>query len=70
MTNEELLVSGLRAVRKGDCESVLIAPDHTGEANYHNCIHRRLHKTGRHFCGCGYEWQTSGEVITQAVFDA
>lgn len=59
---DELLALGLRAVRKGDCTTVLIAPDHTGEDNYHHCHDAAGH--GRlHLCGCGYTWKAGGVVV-------
>lgn len=59
---EELLASGARAAGHG-CSSVLIAPDHTGELNYHNCDHgkgSKPHTVRSHTCGCGYTWTNHG----------
>lgn len=64
----ELAKQGARATLKNHCPAVLVAPDHTGELNYHNC----LDSSGpfapqAHTCGCGYEWLGSGEAATVRV---
>ena len=59
----ELYAAGVRAARrKGGCQSVLVAPDHTGENNYHTCGERRQPHPDRHFCGCGHRWDSLGNV--------
>lgn len=68
MNREQLINSGTHAAYKLNCTSVLIAPDHTGELNYHNCDHSsKPHFSATHFCGCGYEWINHGynaEILT------
>lgn len=63
-THAELMQQGKRAVRKGECVSVIVAPDHTGEDNYHNCTGSVHHETdgSEHYCGCRYSWKDSGEI--------
>lgn len=60
-TKEELLAAGKRAAYKSQCKSVIVAPDHTGEDNYHNCDgspnHAGLHESNQ------YEWDDSGNVF-------
>jgi hypothetical protein len=61
-TDEELLASGKRAAYKNQCKSVIVAPDHTGEQNYHNCDGSPNHE-GLHTAGSGYSWDDSGTVV-------
>lgn len=63
MTKEELLAAGARAVQKGGCASVLVAPDHTGEDNYHNCSESKDTRHGEHTCGCSYVWTPNGDIV-------
>lgn len=61
-TRDELLAAGKRAAYKNQCQSVIVAPDHTGEDNYHNCF-RAPHDTGTHYCGCGHSWNEQGALL-------
>lgn len=67
-SRDQLLQAGLRAAGRADCKSVLVAPDHTGEDNYHNCSRSSLAEHESHYCGCGYSWDSSGAITQQAVF--
>lgn len=63
---DALTAVGQRAAGKDQCKSVLVAPDHTGADNYHNCSGSVRHnETGssKHYCGCGYEWTRSGAIL-------
>lgn len=63
-THAELMQQGKRAVRKGECTSVVVAPGPDGEDNYHNCHGGVNHHTtyDAHYCGCPYTWKSSGEI--------
>jgi len=52
---------GRRAAGTG-CTDVLVAPDHTGRLNYHNCPGRAGGGHAAHHCGCGYTWGDGGQV--------
>jgi hypothetical protein len=60
---QELHAAGKRAAYKNQCDSVIVAPDHTGEDNYHVCGNAPAHM-GSHSSGSGYEWDWNG-VITE-----
>jgi hypothetical protein len=69
----ELLASGKRAAYKNQCDSVIVAPDHTGADNYHNCTLRPRHTERPEFASKapillhesagGYVWNASGEIL-------
>lgn len=61
-TRDELLAAGKRAAYKNQCQSVIVAPDHTGEDNYHNCS-GAPHSSGEHYCGCGHRWDDQSNVV-------
>jgi hypothetical protein len=61
-TREELLAAGRRAAYKNQCRSVIVAPDHTGEDNYHVCGDAPGH-AGPHSTGSGYRWDDSGTIL-------
>lgn len=61
-TREELLASGQRAAYKNQCKSVIVAPDHTGQDNYHNCSDKPNH-AGDHSNGSGYVWNSDGKIL-------
>lgn len=64
----DLMQAGKRAVHKGECVNVVVAPDHTGELNYHNCNGSVNHATTpgeQHYCGCGYVWKETGEIVNR-----
>lgn len=58
---EELRAAGKRAAYKNQCDSVIVAPDHTGEDNYHVCGDKPGHM-GPHGSGSGYAWNWIGEI--------
>jgi hypothetical protein len=60
---EELLAAGRRAAYKNQCKSVIVAPDHTGEDNYHNCGDKPLHEGVKHYSGSGYVWDDTGTIL-------
>lgn len=66
----ELMQAGKRAVRKGECTSVVVAPDSSGADNYHNCSGSVNHVSdgGDHYCGCSYVWRESGEIVKRPQF--
>lgn len=57
---DELLASGKRAAYKNQCKSVIVAPDHTGVDNYHNCDGSPGHG-GDHESNM-YRWDAEGTV--------
>lgn len=67
LTWAELMDAGKRAARKGECTSVVVAPDHTGADNYHNCNGSVNHGTTgeQHYCGCSYTWKDTGEIVNR-----
>ena len=67
---EELMTSGRNAAYKNQCKSVLVAPDHTGELNYHNCTCKPNHTDGKHYCGCSYEWDDAGRILLDPFKEA
>lgn len=58
---EQLLAIGKRAAYKNQCKSVLVAPDHTGQDNYHNCDGAPDHE-GAHRSN-SYVWNDGGEIL-------
>lgn len=65
---DELMEAGRRAAYKNQCQSVIVAPDHTGEDNYHNCSAGSPGHSGHHYCGCSYDWNDAGEVVNKPTF--
>jgi len=63
LSREELLAAGKRAAYKNQCKSVVVAPDHTGEDNYHVCNDKPKHEGGKHYSGSGYEWDDNGAIL-------
>lgn len=63
LTREELLAAGKRAAYKNQCKNVIVAPDHTGEDNYHVCNGKPKHPGGKHYSGAGYVWDDNGNIL-------
>lgn len=67
LTRAELYASGKRAAYKNQCKAVIVALDHTGEYNYHNCSGKLNHLEPYHET-CMYLWQDTGEVVAKLCY--